>query len=64
MYDDGPPGFLKLYELAHLQLGLFRAFRASVEVIQQLRHDTARHWRSDFTDQIIARLVKELAEEN
>jgi hypothetical protein len=59
MYDDGPPGFLKLYELAHLPLGLYRAFRATVEVIQQLRRETARHWRSDFTDQIIARLVKE-----
>ena len=59
MYDDGPSGFFKLYELAQLPLGLFRAFRATVEVILQLGRETSRHWRGDFTDEIIARLVKE-----
>lgn len=59
IYDDGPSGFLKLYELARLPLGLFRAFRATVEVILQLRRETSRHWRGDFTSEIIARLVKE-----
>lgn len=59
IYNDGPPGFFRLYELAQLPLGLFRAFRATMEVILQLRLETSRHWRADFTNEIIARLVKE-----
>lgn len=59
IFDDGPRGFSQLYELAALPLGLFRAFRGTIEVVSQLGLETTRHWRSDFTDEIIARLVKE-----
>lgn len=59
IYDDGANGFFQLYELAALPLGLYRAFRATMEVILQLSREAARNWQRDFTDEIIARLVKE-----
>ncbi len=58
-YEEGPDNFFKLYQLAALPLGFYRAFRATIEVILQFGRDTARGWQRDITEEIISSLVKE-----
>lgn len=59
IYQDGPRGLMTLFEQAGLPFGLFRAFRATFEVIMHLSRELLEQWQSGFTDEIITRLVKE-----
>lgn len=59
IYEDGPRGLMTLFEQAALPFGLFRAFRATFEVIMHLSRELLEQWQSGFTEEIITRLVKE-----
>jgi uncharacterized protein (DUF2336 family) len=57
--DDGPDGFVALYEESGLPPGLLRAFRAAVDVVRGLGPEQARDWQREYTNRIISRLVNE-----
>ncbi|MDH3595244.1 MAG: DUF2336 domain-containing protein [Rhodospirillales bacterium] len=60
--DDGPDGFIALYEKSGLPPVLFRAFRAALDVVRRLPPEEAREWQRASTDAIISRLVNEYEE--
>jgi hypothetical protein len=60
--DDGLDGFIALYETSGLPPGLFRAFRAALDVVRCLPPEEVRDWQRASTDAIISRLVNEYEE--
>ncbi len=60
--DGGPDEFIALYETSGLPPGLFRAFRAALDVVRCLPPKEARDWQRASTDAIISRLVNEYEE--
>jgi hypothetical protein len=60
--EDGPRGFIALYETSGLPPRLFRAFRAALAVVRSLPPEKLRHWDRSSTNAIISRLVNEYEE--
>ena len=60
--DRGPLGFRALYEKAGLPPEFFRAFRAALDVLANLRHGTHDGWRPANVHRILDRMVKEYDE--
>lgn len=59
IFDGGPEGFQALYARADQPPGLYRAFRAAMEVVRGLGPEQAHGWQREYTNRIIARLVNE-----
>ena len=59
IFDSESEGFQSLYERSDLPPGLFRAFRAAMEVVRGLGPEPAHDWRREYTNRIIVRLVNE-----
>ncbi len=59
IFESGSEGFQSLYERSDLPPDLFRAFRAAMDVVRNLGPESARDWRREYTNRIIARLVNE-----
>lgn len=59
IFDGGPEGFQALYARSDQPPGLFRAFRAAMEVVRGLGPEQAHDWQREYTNRIIARLVNE-----
>lgn len=60
--DRGPLGFKSLYEKSRLPHELFRAFRAALDVIGQLRDDGQIVWSPPHTQLILDRVMREYDE--
>ncbi len=60
--DHGPLGFKGLYERSKLPPELFRAFRAALDVIADLRDGTQEAWTPAHTQMILDRVMKEYDE--
>lgn len=59
IFDGGSEGFQALYARSDQPTGLFRAFRAAMEVVRGLGPEQAHDWQREYTNRIIARLVNE-----
>jgi hypothetical protein len=60
--DDGPDGFVALYETSGLPPGLLRAFRTGLAVVRALPPEEVRQWHRSSTSAIISRLLDEYQE--
>jgi uncharacterized protein (DUF2336 family) len=60
--DCGPLGFKSLYERSKLPPELFRAFRAAVDVVAELRDGGQEAWTAAHTQLILDRVMKEYDE--
>ena len=60
--DHGPLGFKNLYERSKLPAELFRAFRAALDVVAELRAGGQDTWTPVHTEMILQRVMKEYDE--
>jgi len=60
--DRGPLGFKALYEKADLPPQFFRAFRAALDVLAQLRGDGQQDWRPANVQLILDHVMREYDE--
>jgi uncharacterized protein (DUF2336 family) len=60
--DRGPLGFKSLYERSKLPAELFRAFRAALDVVAELRNSGQEAWTAAHTQMILDRVMKEYDE--
>jgi len=60
--DRGPLGFKGLYERSKLPGELFRAFRAALDVVSELRDGAQEAWTPAHTQTILERVMKEYDE--
>jgi uncharacterized protein (DUF2336 family) len=60
--DRGPLGFKSLYDRSKLPAELFRAFRAALDVVAELRDGGQEAWTSAHTQIILDRVMKEYDE--
>lgn len=60
--DRGPLGFKNLYERSKLPAELFRAFRAALDVVAELRDGGQEAWTPAHTEVILQRVMKEYDE--
>ncbi len=59
IYEEGRLGLKRLYQSTQLPPEMYRAFRAAVDVVLEVRKEEGDGWRRIYTERILGRLVRD-----